>query len=79
MTGTIVAHYRGIRKLRGEGLCIVCKAEHFRLGLSITLEFNTRHFGSERESRFLDFAQNDNEKMGNGNVYATRDGAHRKT
>jgi len=33
MIGTILAHYRGVRKLSGGGMCILCEAQYLRLGL----------------------------------------------
>jgi hypothetical protein len=52
MTGTNLAHDRGIRNLSSEGLCVVCESEHLRLGLCISLEFIPDIFGASGKADF---------------------------
>ena len=46
MIGTIVGHYRVVRKFSGGGMCTVCKPEHLEPGLCAALESIPEHLDS---------------------------------
>jgi hypothetical protein len=52
MIGTILAHYRVVRKLSGGGMGIVCEAEDLRLGLRAAINFIRNISGASGKAGF---------------------------
>jgi hypothetical protein len=51
MISTILAHYRGVRKLSGEA-CAFCEADDLRLGLCFALDSSKNIFSTSGKAGF---------------------------
>ena len=63
MIGTILGHYRVVRKFSGGGMCILRAAEDLRPARRLAIQLIQNVFGSERESMFLDSAGHPHSRM----------------